>query len=120
VLPANPTSWTFILIWYSHLRLDLPSGPFPSGRRNYLPCRFVLCMTAYWIDIPIDSSTTLMCHLKINRITSIKERGSTSGSWHLILTETFVKCSGLFCRSHAHPSGLLVCATYFYLVSKHA
>ena len=74
VLPVNPTSWTSILIWYSHLHLDLPSGPFPSGRRNYLPCKFVLCMTAYWIDILIDSSTMFMCHLKINRITSFKER----------------------------------------------
>ena len=27
----HPTSWRYILILYSHLRLGLPSGPFPSG-----------------------------------------------------------------------------------------
>jgi hypothetical protein len=31
VRPPNPTSWRSILILFSHLRLGLPSGPFPSG-----------------------------------------------------------------------------------------
>jgi len=28
---STPTSWRSILIWYSHLGLGLPNGPFPSG-----------------------------------------------------------------------------------------
>ena len=30
-IPPHPTSWISILILSSHLRLGLPSGPFPSG-----------------------------------------------------------------------------------------
>ena len=30
-MPSHPTSWRFILILSSYLRLDLPSGLFPSG-----------------------------------------------------------------------------------------
>ena len=30
-IPPHPTSWRFILILFSHLRLGLPSGLFPSG-----------------------------------------------------------------------------------------
>ena len=29
--PFNPTSWRSILILFTHLRLILTSGPFPSG-----------------------------------------------------------------------------------------
>ena len=36
-LPANPASWSSILIWSSHLRLCLPRGPFPSGLPNQNP-----------------------------------------------------------------------------------
>ena len=30
-IPSHPTSWRSILILFSHLRLGLPSGLFPSG-----------------------------------------------------------------------------------------
>ena len=30
-MPAHPTSWKYILILSSHLRVRLPSGPFPLG-----------------------------------------------------------------------------------------
>jgi len=30
-IPSHPTSWRSILILFSHLRLGLPSGFFPSG-----------------------------------------------------------------------------------------
>ena len=30
-IPPHPTSWRSILILYSHLRLGIPSGLFPSG-----------------------------------------------------------------------------------------
>ena len=30
-MPSHPTSWKSILLLYSHLRLGLPSGLFPSG-----------------------------------------------------------------------------------------
>ena len=30
-MPPHPTSWRSILILSSHLRLDISSGPFPSG-----------------------------------------------------------------------------------------
>ena len=39
-MPPHPTSWRFILILSSHLRLGLPSGLFPSGfptRTMYTP-----------------------------------------------------------------------------------
>jgi len=44
--PSQPTSWRSILILYSHLRLGLPSGLFPSGfptKTLYTPFLFHTC-----------------------------------------------------------------------------
>ena len=113
-----------------HFNMILPSTHRSSKWSLSLPSSklftlevFVLCMTEYWIDIrvPIDPSTMWMCHLKINRIASIKERGSTSGTWQLVLIEISLSNARDCFVSHIRIlPGFLVCTLYFYLVSKQA
>jgi hypothetical protein len=82
------------------------------------PKLFPLEVCVVYDSVCIDPSTMWMSHLKINWITSVKERGRTSGTWHLVLTEISLSNVADSFVGHKHIlPGLLVWALYFYLVS---
>ena len=72
-MPSHLTSWRSILILYSHVRLDLPSGLFPSGfptKTLYVYLLSPICATCYVHLILLDLVARIILGEQYRSLTS--------------------------------------------------